>query len=256
MRCIQILFLTCVGPISLAFGQSSYQPPNASADVVAGVPFSSGKPVGQKFRDRFIECDQHDKCDGVPLKFGCSKDRNRNTALLKLAGGVIFYDAKLGIDADGSPLARDNAGSTDQVDTSFRYPLAGSPSVNADRVPYVVIPLGGFGKELGVVPGDIAAVVYQEHLLYALVADLGPKCKIGEGSIELHEELGRKVCRNRNSKGDCTRLRDVGIDRDVLYFIFPGSKATIIEGLAPDNINQRLKTEGEKLMKALKTTHN
>jgi hypothetical protein len=155
----------------------------------------------------------------------------------------------MGLDADGSPYSRNTPGQTDQPQTSYRYELLGSPSVDADKVPFIVIPLGGFAEELGVGVGDVAAVVYEGKVSYALVADQGPKCKIGEGSIQLHEELGHQVCRARNAAGECTRLHNVGIGSGVLYFVFPGSRIT---GLTPDNAVRRIREEGERLFTALR----
>src|SRR4051794_12181336 len=165
--------------------------------------------------------------DGKKIKFGCSKDPNRNTVLLKVSGKALFFNGKMGVDADGSPLSKKTPGLTDQPETSFRYPSAGHPSVDSDKVPFIVIPGGGFAQSLGVKLGDIAAVIHKDQIVFALVADQGPVCKIGEGSIELHERLKHNVCLARNAANECTKLRDAGIDRDVLYFIFPGSNAKI-----------------------------
>jgi hypothetical protein len=239
--------------VAIVDGQSTFAPPSASSAVLKGIPFKSGTSVGEKFRGRFTECDSSDKCDGKPLKFGCKKDQNRNSALLDFAGSAIFFDGKMGLDADGSPLSKKNPGATDQPETSFRYPSVGKPSVDSDKVPFIVIPGGGFAKALGVQLGDIAAVVHGDKIVFALVADQGPVCKLGEGSIELHERLGHEVCLQRNAAKECTKLRDLGIERDVLYFIFKGSKAKIFNGLSPENINDRLSAEGPKLLDALRT---
>jgi|CZKX01.1.fsa_nt_gi hypothetical protein len=246
--CATAALLLAVASPNNAQTSASYVPPAASAALVAGVPFAAGKSVGERFRKRFVECDSHDTCDGKKQRYGCTQDRNENSALLELPGNVLFYDAKMGIDADGSPLSKNNPGSTDQADTSLRYPLPGKPSMDADKVPYVVVPGGGFGKQMGVQTGDVAAVVYQDKIVYALVADVGPPCKIGEGSIQLHEQLGHPVCRTRNANGECTELDNSGIEKNVLYFIFHGSKPRIISGLTPANVNARLMIEGPKLM--------
>jgi Fungal chitosanase of glycosyl hydrolase group 75 len=251
---LPLIFIAAVAPSASA--QTTFTPPAVSAALVKGVPFSTAEVVGDKFRARFHECETQNTCDGKAITFGCRSDPNRNTALLRLKDGVIFFDAKMGVDADGSPLSRKNAGPTDQPQTSLRYPVTGSPSVDADKVPFIVIPLGGFDSALGIELGDIAAVVHRDKLVFALVADRGPVCKIGEGSIQLHEELGHTVCVARDSAGECTKLKDVGISRDVLYFIFPGSKQRIIEGLTPDNVRQRLTTEGQKLFNALTGSSN
>jgi hypothetical protein len=235
-----------------AAAQSTYAAPAASAALVSGIDFASGKPVDQKFHDRFTDCDNRNVCDGKVLeKFGCSADPNRNTVLLKLAGGVLFYDAKMGIDADGSQLSKKLSG-TNQATTSFLYPSLESASLDADKVPYIVVPGEGFRESLGIELGDIGAVVYRDQLAYAIVGDVGPHCKIGEGSIQLHEKLGHPGCAKRDNQGVCVTPAGSGIAKDVLYFIFPGSKGKIIQGLTPDNINERLNTEGQKLLDALK----
>ena len=48
-------------------------------------------------------------------------------------GEAIFFDGKMGVDADGSPLSKRNPGITDQPETSFRYPSPGRPSVDSDK---------------------------------------------------------------------------------------------------------------------------
>jgi hypothetical protein len=227
----------------LAHGQAAYAPPPSSAAVLEGVSFS-GEAVGQKFAARFRECDTGNTCDGKPMKFGCSSDQNRNSALLKLRGGTIFYDGKMGLDADGSPFSQKTPGQTDQPETSLRYPLPKQPSINADRVPFIVIPLGGFGSAMGVRVGDVAAVVHGGKRVFAVVADQGPVCKLGEGSIQLHESLNHPVCKARAPNGDCTKLRNAGIERDVLYFIFPGTRDKLMPGLNQGNINTRIEAIG------------
>jgi hypothetical protein len=240
---MRTLFALALLLCDLAHAQVVYSPPVASASVVEGVKFD-GEAIGQKFRSRFMECDTKNTCDGVALKHGCRSDPNRNSTLLRLKGGAIFYDGKMGLDADGSPYSQKTPGQTDQPETSLRYPLAGQPSVNADRVPFIVIPLGGFDKALGLQVGDVAAVVHGAQRVFAVVADRGPSCKIGEGSIQLHEALGHAVCKARAPNGDCMKLLNAGLERDVMYFVFPGSHKDMLPGLTPENINARLASVG------------
>lgn len=240
MRVWVFVIALVLGSQSLA--EEKYAAPQSGA--TEGVDFN-GEMVGDKFHYRFIECDTKNTCDGKKLRYGCRDDKNHNTTILKLKNDTIFYDAKMGLDADGSPISINTPGKTDQPETSLRYPLPGNPSINADRVPFIVIPLGGFDTELGVKTGDIAAVVYGQKRVYAVIADQGPICKLGEGSIQLHEMLGHVVCKARNSKGDCTTLRNVGIEKNVQYFIFPGTSTEFMDGLTPQNIVERIKSIGE-----------
>lgn len=232
-----------------AAAQVVYTPPTNSAAAVEGVDFASARPIGARFSARFRECDTRSTCDGGKLKFNCRRDPSRNTALLRLPDGTIFFDGKMGLDADGSPISKLNATGTDQPETSFRFAVPGRPSVDADKIPFIVLPGSGFAAELGLQQGDLAAVVFNGKVVFSLVADSGPKCKIGEGSIQLHEELGHRVCLARNSRQECTRLRNTGIAKEVLYFVFPRSK---VAGLTPANAKQLIAEEGERLFNALR----
>lgn len=228
---------------------ADYSPPVESLNALEGVSFS-GQEVGIKYRERFNECDLSNTCDKAQLKYGCAADPNKNRALMRLKGGVVFFDAKMGLDTDGAPLLYPDA--THQSETSLQYQIPGNISINSDRVPFIVIPLGGFQKDLGVELGDIAAIVYNNKRVYGVVADQGPKCKIGEGSIQLHEKLGHRVCLSRDTQGNCTKVKDVGISGNVLYFIFPGTRDALFslvknQPLQPSNINERLQVKGEQL---------
>jgi Fungal chitosanase of glycosyl hydrolase group 75 len=221
--------------------------PNASASPGATVTM----PPSERWRLRFAECDARDTCDGEPVRRGCLQDPNHNSVLLKLADGTVFFDAKMGLDVDGSRLSALNPGQTDQPDTSLRYPLPGSPSIDSGRVTYIVIPQPGFDDDLQIEVGDVAAVVYHGKRVYAIVGDTGPTCKIGEGSMRLHEMLGHTVCKRRTSGGDCLQVRDVSIERNVLYFIFPHTRGKLWEGLTPANINDRVEAIGRTSWDAL-----
>lgn len=58
--------------------------------------------------------------------------------------------------------------------------------LDAEAVPFVVLPKGGFGK---VRIGDVAIVQFRDRVVYALVGDAGPATKLGEGSIALNARL-------------------------------------------------------------------
>lgn len=233
-------------PLMAIFSLSGHAQTPAQYPKTVAIP---GLPQSERWRLRFAECDEHDTCEGQALQ--CSQDRNQNSVLLKLPDGTVLFNAKMGLDVDGSHLSATNPGQTDQAETSLRYPLPGSPSVDSDRVPYIVIPRDGFDKDLQVEVGDVAAVIYRGKRVYAVVGDKGPKCKIGEGSIRLHELLGHKACKRRSSSGDCQEVRDTSVERDVLYFIFPHTRAQLWNGLTPANINTRLEELGQKSWESL-----
>jgi hypothetical protein len=87
--------------------------------------------------------------------------------------------------------------------------------IDAERVPFFVIPGGGMG-EIGI--GDIAVVYAKvggvEKIVYAIIADSGPSASFGEGSIALNQILlgqeGRPVMNN----AEANKL-DIGPSRNL-----------------------------------------
>jgi hypothetical protein len=87
--------------------------------------------------------------------------------------------------------------------------------VDSTTIPYIVIPSGLGGREGSPRLGDLAAVYNKKtgRLVYAIVADIGPRSSIGEGSIALAEQLGVPA-----------DPRKGGLDKeDIVMVVFPGS---------------------------------
>jgi hypothetical protein len=131
--------------------------------------------------------------------------------ICKFPGGELYYDSKLDLDADGSAYAAHDP--TGQARTSLRY--ANGTSVDADKVPYFVLP-SHFYQQHGIRLGDVAAVIYKGRLAYAVFADVGPRHRIGEASIALHRALGHETIHHG-------RLHNVGISHEVITIVFPRS---------------------------------
>ncbi|MFL6262904.1 MAG: glycoside hydrolase family 75 protein [Thermoanaerobaculia bacterium] len=155
-------------------------------------------------------------------------------AIFKLPGGQLYYDSALELDSDGSRFAAQDR--TGQSDTSLHQP-DGSP-VDADTVPFFVLPLGGFRRQFGIELGDIAAVLHRDQVEFAVFADMGPPQGLGEGSIALHRSLGHETIRGG-------RFHDEGIDRDVITIVFPGS------GDGTPQTPERVREVGRKLFQEL-----
>jgi hypothetical protein len=90
-----------------------------------------------------------------------------------------------------------------------------SPSryVDSSQIPYVVLP-PEVSRQLGARLGDFAVVIRSRtrQLAEAIFADIGPRRKIGEGSIALADALGIPSSPRRG-----------GVNRGVIYVIFPGA---------------------------------
>lgn len=123
----------------------------------------------------------------------------------------VYMRARMDIDADGSPRAR-QIDPTGQTQTSMRY--TDGSSVNAEVVPYMVLP-GGQYSQFGIKLGDMCLVRNKENgkMAIAVFADVGPRHKRGEGSIALAEELGINPSPTR---GGITKP-------NIEYLVLPGS---------------------------------
>jgi hypothetical protein len=108
------------------------------------------------FRDNIVPKDN----SGYPCRYGAA-DGPRN--------GYFVSSTTL---ENGSPARADGC-------AVHRY-------LDAEAVPYVVLPLGGFGQ---VRVGDVAIVQSNGRTVYAIVGDEGPGTKLGEGSIALNAKL-------------------------------------------------------------------
>ncbi len=103
----------------------------------------------------------------------------------------LYMRAKMAVDADGSPRAKQIDPRHGQTKTSMRYDDGKTKYVNAEEVPYVVLPKGQY-KPHGVQVGDMALVRNKENgkMAVAVFGDVGPKAKRGEGSMALARDLG------------------------------------------------------------------
>lgn len=136
--------------------------------------------------------------------------------ICKLPGGQIYYESQLAVDTDGSRFAKqDHKG---QGRTAWQ---PGRQPVDADSVSYFSVNIPVFhDSRFGLRKGDVAAVIYQNKLVFAVLADVGGR-RLGEGSLALHRELGHERVRNRGSRQE--RFIDSGIPSGVITIAFPHS---------------------------------
>ncbi|EGX59380.1 secreted protein, partial [Streptomyces zinciresistens K42] len=91
---------------------------------------------------------------------------------------AVFWKADMDIDCDGQRTAKCNE-NTDPYflpDTAFRQ--SDGRALRSDTLPYIVVP-GPSGvwdhTASGIRGGSVAAVVYGDRVLYAVVGDTGPR---------------------------------------------------------------------------------
>jgi hypothetical protein len=225
----------------------SFEPPAASKGQLQGIDFGTAVPIAAKLKAVF---DADDQRPG-------NQDPNRCKALLRFPTGAVFWSSKMAIDADG-PAAGPGRLSGNQLDpsdgqdgTSYSFP-GEHLGISSEAVPYVVVPGGAFRDETGLSLGDIVMVIFGDKAAGALIGDIGPTRKIGEGSIRVHELLhppAADPCSQRDRNGFCRRVRNASIGEDVLFFAFPGSE--IASSFNQSSAEPLLKSRAEELLRAL-----
>lgn len=157
--------------------------------------------------------------DKIALATPIGKDITKPPKIFAaLPGGQIFFDTDLELDTDGWPDGPDGDPSW-QRNTSLRY--ADNSSINSNEVPYFVLPgPKPWYASRGVSLGDYAAIIFKDKLAFAVFADIGPKKKLGEGSLELMRRLGQERMKPNNT------VKNAGMGPRVLTIVFPGSGAS------------------------------
>jgi hypothetical protein len=216
-----------IGPATLTT-PDGYEPPARLRKLLDGVRFDRAQRVGLKYTERFTRWDV--------TKAG-KTDPSLCKGLYKFQDSVLFWESKMAVDADGSTtpsVLKSSSGS--QVKTSYCFSDAARTPVNAEIVPYFVIPTfddpkrarpgkpfegsrDRFTDDFGLKLGNLGVVLFGSKIAGAIFADEGPAMKIGEASIRVHE-LIRKA--GSPWKGDPAKkiLLDASEERGVLYFVF------------------------------------
>jgi hypothetical protein len=150
--------------------------------------------------------------------------------------GAIYFYSGMTIDCDGRAAAGcPGADPTYLPDTAFHN--AKSMPLAAGITPYVVLPRDFQYAGLDTVRGgNVAAIIYQNQVVYAVFGDTGPIDSIGAASYASAASLGI----NPNPATG-------GVNEGVTYIVFVGT------GTAPADIEDQAATKalGEQLAAAL-----
>ena len=205
---------------------------------LSGEAFTTGwKAIWPKIRDRLLRsvtlAEAYGK--GVPEKFYFFYSHEhgllalfRDNIIPKDRGGYpCRYDA-----ADGVRNGYFVSSTTLENRTPARSDgCAVRRYLDAETVPYIVLPRGGFGQ---VRVGDIAIVQSKDRTVYALVGDEGPGTKLGEGSIALNASLLGKTGDPLLSMKDTWAIDIEG--RAVSVLVLGGTHMSLNGDYSPRNI--------------------
>jgi hypothetical protein len=177
---------------STAAGLAAYHPSAASLPLLGGIPALIAQ--ARRIEQSFVR---------------------QPKILAVLPGGQLYFDSELQLDTDGAPELTGDATHLSGTSLSYRD---GKTPINANRVPYFVLPKPtSWAEQFGIGLGDLAAVIFGARVAFAVFADRGPETNLGEGSVELFRRLGQERVRPNGS------VRDVGMGPGVITMVFPGS---------------------------------
>lgn len=144
--------------------------------------------------------------------------------------GIVTKDGAPVIQRPGDPFPGYYVSTTSLMDKT-KPETSPARYVDSTKIPYLAIPPSLIKQ--GAKLGDFAAVVNTANgkIAYAIVADVGPKDHLGEGSIALADALG---IASNPKKG--------GAKEGIAYAIFPSS------GTGKPRTLEELNAEGARLL--------
>ena len=233
------------------------------AQDVAAAPdgnFESTRPVSKPFRLPAYAEAALGQQSGIPWAAAqVRQDFNYYSGLVNnsvhvFGSRAVFYASKFDVDNDGS--AGNAAGDPcHQADTSL-HDRSGKP-LSADDMPFIVLPKRGqqpyLWSGLGVGVGDLAMLWYKNGAMCAaIIGDVGPSTKIGEGSTKVARALGINPDPNTGGVQD--------IPPGIMHMVFPGSRKLLAQtsGQRPrtDDTRETIAARAQELLALLKASGN
>ena len=232
-RLLRWLFavVICFGAMVPAYAQQSPCTGNTAVDV----QFEARTFPAQKIGDAVLfHAGMYVDADGAPNAYGPNNRGLDFTANAVRDGRFL----SVATHPDGKPvIQRSGRFKGFYVSTTSLHNAAGNPAipstyVDARKIPYIVLP-PEFMKQFGVALGDLAMVTNLRNgtTSFAIFADVGPRGKIGEGSVALAHALGIN-----------DDPRHGGASSSIAYLVFPKS------GLGPDKLRsaREIKTSASR----------
>jgi hypothetical protein len=163
------------------------------------------------------------------VKKGCSTvsknkyktDEDSKSAIVSIckAGKSYVWNADMDIDCDGVASTHCNHKTDPWYQGQTSFTTSKGKSYSSETTHYYVIPLPSRSFNYmtsGIKAGSVAAIIYNNRVVYAVFADEGPSNIIGEASYATARDLGIPDD-PKNGGIDCSGTRC-----PVWYIVFPG----------------------------------
>ena len=153
-------------------------------------------------------------------KYATDEGESATVSICK-SGSAYFWTSDMDIDCDGITTSHCSNSTDPSYFDETSFATSTGNFFTSDVTHYYVIPLPSSRfnyQSAGISPGSVAAVVYNNKVVYAVFADEGPDDIIGEGSYSLAVALG--IDPNPATGGT---------DGPVTFIVFPGSVPNPVE---------------------------
>jgi len=160
-------------------------------------------------------------CSVVSKGKYATDDGESSTVNICKSGSAFFWKADMDIDCDGIRTSNCNENTDPWYQNQTSFETSAGKSFQADKTHYFVIPLPSSRfnySSNGIKPGSVAAIIYNNKVVYAVFADEGPNNIIGEASYATAKALGI----NPDPENG-------GVDSGVTYIVFPGKVPSPVE---------------------------
>ena len=153
-------------------------------------------------------------------KYATDEGESATVSICK-SGTAFFWTSDMDIDCDGITTSHCSNATDPSYFNETSFETSTGQFFTSDVTHYYVIPLPSSRfnyQSSGISPGSVAAVVYNNNVVYAVFADEGPDDIIGEGSYSLAVALG--IDPNPATGGT---------DGPVTFIVFPGKVPNPVE---------------------------
>ena len=183
--------------------------------LIAAAPAQAAGPTAAQLLAKVSSCTvvSHGKY--------ATDDGESSTVNICKKGSAFFWKADMDIDCDGVRTSNCNEDTDPWYQNQTSFETSKGKSFQADKTHYFVIPLPSSRfnySSNGIKPGSVAAVIYNNKVVYAVFADEGPNNIIGEASYATAKALGI----NPDPENG-------GVDSGVTYIVFPGQVPSPVE---------------------------
>lgn len=157
-------------------------------------------------------------CNKIGGSYATDDGGSSNVNICKL-NGAVYWKADMDIDCDGVSTSTCNSNTDPWYQNQTSFTTSSGGWLNSATLPYYVVPLPSSRFDYtknGIHAGQVAAVIFNGKMVYAVFGDEGPSNIIGEASVA-----------TANALGIYSNPKDGGSDGPVTYIVFTGSSGVV-----------------------------